>query len=117
MVTKPAIFGFGMNWQHCCRVAFVGLGDSYETYHQTIRRCWRYGQKREVIAHIVLTDLEQAIYANVLRKEREAEHTMRELVANVAEFERAEVGASGRDTAPYEPKKEMRLPAWLRSAS
>jgi hypothetical protein len=42
---------------------------------------------------------------------------MRELVANVAEFERAEVGASGRDTAPYEPKKEMRLPAWLRSAS
>ena len=30
--------GFGLNWQHCARVAFVGATFSYETFYQAIRR-------------------------------------------------------------------------------
>ena len=44
LITKPSIAAFGLNWQHCARMAFVGLSDSYETYYQAIRRCYRYGQ-------------------------------------------------------------------------
>lgn len=92
LITKPAIFGHGMNWQHCARTAFVGLSDSYETYYQSIRRFYRFGQTREVHAHIVLTEPEEAIYANVLRKERDAEDTATELLRHVAVFEKEEIG-------------------------
>jgi hypothetical protein len=80
MVTKPSIAAFGLNWQHCARMVFVGLSDSYESYYQAIRRCYRYGQTRPVRAHIVVSELESQIAANVARKEREAAHTMAALV-------------------------------------
>lgn len=72
LVTKPSIASMGMNWQHCARMAFVGLGDSYEQYYQALRRCYRYGQTRVVEAHIILSDLESQIADNVTRKERQA---------------------------------------------
>lgn len=80
LVTKPSLASFGMNWQHCARMIFVGLSDSYEAYYQAIRRCYRYGQTRVVDAHIVLSDLESVIAANVARKEREAARMTGELV-------------------------------------
>lgn len=72
LVTKPSIAAFGLNWQHCARMAFVGLGDSYEQYYQAIRRCWRYGQHRPVTAHVVVSRIEGSIAANVARKQRQA---------------------------------------------
>jgi hypothetical protein len=81
LIVKPSIAAFGLNWQHCARMAFVGLGDSYEQYFQAIRRCYRYGQTRVVHVHIVVSDLESQIAANVARKEREADRMMAELVA------------------------------------
>ncbi|MCQ4079004.1 helicase, partial [Klebsiella pneumoniae] len=69
LVTKPSIASLGMNWQHCARMAFVGLGDSYEQYDQAIRRCYRYGQQRVVRAHVIVSDLESQIATNVARKE------------------------------------------------
>lgn len=81
LVTKTSIAGFGMNWQHCARTAFVGLSDSWEQYYQAIRRCWRYGQTRPVHAHIVLSDIEAEIAANVARKDAEASALVAELVS------------------------------------
>lgn len=72
LITKPSIAAFGLNWQHCARMAFVGLSDSYESYYQSIRRCYRYGQRRQVVAHVVLSELEGQIAVNIARKEREA---------------------------------------------
>jgi hypothetical protein len=80
IVTKPSIAAFGLNWQHCARMAFVGLSDSYEAYYQSIRRCYRYGQTRPVVAHVVLSSLEGQIAVNVARKERDAAAVMDELV-------------------------------------
>lgn len=92
MVTKPTVLGYGMNFQHCARMVFVGLSDSYEQYYQCIRRCYRYGQTRPVDVRIVLTEVEETVLANVMRKEEEAERVSRELIKHVAEFERAEMG-------------------------
>ena len=72
LITKPSIASQGLNYQHCARMAFVGLGDSYAQYYQAIRRCYRYGQSRVVEAHVVLSDLESQIATNVARKERQA---------------------------------------------
>lgn len=72
VITKPSIASMGLNWQHCARMAFVGLSDSYEQYYQAMRRCYRYGQSRVVQAHIILSDLESQIATNVARKEKQA---------------------------------------------
>jgi DNA modification methylase len=72
LVTKPSIAGFGMNWQNCARMIFCGLSDSYEAMYQATRRCWRFGQKRDVNVWIVSSDAEGAVTDNVRRKEREA---------------------------------------------
>jgi superfamily II DNA or RNA helicase len=80
LVTKTSIASFGMNFQHCARMAFCGLGDSYEQYYQAIRRCHRYGQARRVHAHVVLSGLEGQIAENVARKEKQAAQMTAELV-------------------------------------
>jgi DNA modification methylase/superfamily II DNA or RNA helicase len=92
LVSKPRITGFGLNLQRCSQMAFLGLGDSYEQYYQAIRRCWRYGQTNPVDVHIVVSDVEQDIVANVQRKEREARAMMAEMVEHVALFEQEEIG-------------------------
>lgn len=80
LITKPSIASMGMNWQHCARMIFVGLGDSYEQYYQCIRRCYRYGQQRVVDVHIVLAEIESQIADNVRNKERKASEITRALV-------------------------------------
>lgn len=84
LVTKLGIAGMGLNYQHCARMAFVGLSDSYESYYQGLRRCYRYGQERIVNAHIVLSHIEEQIAQNVARKETTANRIIDGLVARNA---------------------------------
>lgn len=113
LVTKPKIASHGMNFQRCARMVFVGIGDSFESYYQCLRRCWRYGQDRAVCAYVVFTELEGDIYNNVLRKEREAEELSRELIAQVKDFEQSELGRVGPISDIFTPKKGIELPSWL----
>jgi len=69
LISKPKICGFGMNWQHCARMAFVGLDDSFEKFYQAVRRCHRFGQKRRVVVHMFTAENEGQILANLKRKE------------------------------------------------
>lgn len=101
LVTKPSIAGFGMNFQNAHRMAFVGLSDSWESYYQSIRRCWRFGQTQPVEATIVLSDAEAAIFENVMGKEREATRMQERLIEHVATFERDEL-AGDADGFVYE---------------
>ena len=69
LVTKPRIGGWGMNWQKCHKMAFVGLSDSYEAFYQSTRRCYRFGQAEPVDVHLIYSDAERAVVENVLAKE------------------------------------------------
>ena len=91
LVTKPKICGFGLNLQNASRMVFLGLGDSYESYYQCIRRCWRYGQHSPVHVHVVVTDHEQSIVENVRRKEREADALMGGIMDEARSYERDEI--------------------------
>lgn len=113
LITKTAIAGFGMNFQHCARQVFVGINDSYEQYYQAIRRSWRFGQTRPVAVSVVISEPERDVYDNVLRKEREAEEMATELVRHVVQFEREELGAAVRSDTGYLAHKTFALPAWL----
>lgn len=115
LITHPKIAGAGMNFQTCARTAFVGIGDSYRTYYQAIRRMWRFGQTRPVRAHVILSDPERAVYENVLRKEREAGDMTRSLVAAMVNFERAELAGEQDVSDPYDPVETVNWPTWLQT--
>jgi DNA modification methylase len=94
LITKPKIAGFGLNFQHCAHMVFVGLSDSFEAYYQCIRRCYRFGQTRAVEARIVLSDAEEVIYHNVMQKELEAQTMSQKLIEQVQAYEREELHAA-----------------------
>lgn len=93
MISKLKVLGFGMNFQHCARMAFCGISDSYEQYYQGIRRCWRFGQTRVVEATIVVSEAERVIVDNVRRKEARADAMATELLAAMRDFEREELAS------------------------
>jgi superfamily II DNA or RNA helicase len=68
LITKPSIAGFGLNWQHCNHVAFVGLSYSFEDFYQALRRTYRFGQKKQVNAFIVQARTEGAIVRSIQEK-------------------------------------------------
>ncbi len=80
LVTKPSIAGFGMNFQNAHQMVFLGMSDSYESYYQAIRRCYRFGQTDPVDVHIVVSELEQQIVENVRSKEAESARMTAQLV-------------------------------------
>ncbi len=86
LVTKPSICGFGLNWQHCRNVAFVGLSDSWEAYYQAIRRCWRFGQHQEVHVHVISSDIEGAVLSNIKRKEQDAAIMAEEMLEHMKDL-------------------------------
>jgi recombinational DNA repair protein (RecF pathway) len=110
IITKPSIAGFGLNWQHCARCAFVGLSFSYESYYQAIRRFWRFGQQRPVQVHIALADTEAVIWNTIQRKARDHE-TMK--VAMNAAMKLAVQEHSVK--MPYNPRQVARIPNWCKA--
>lgn len=101
LVTKPSIAGFGMNWQHCNRVAFVGLSHSFEQFYQAIRRCWRFGQQREVTAHLFTSELEGQVMESIKRKERQHDEVSREMADHMREFMRREIMGATNEKIEY----------------
>ena len=112
LITKPKIAGYGMNWQNCHNMIFVGLSDSFEAYYQSIRRCWRFGQNHKVNAYIVISSKEGAVKQNIERKQADNEKFKRELVSLTRDITARELKSTCRITAPYNPENVMKLPEW-----
>lgn len=113
LITKPSIAGFGLNWQHCANVAFVGVTDSWESYYQAVRRCWRFGQSRAVNVHIYASELEGAVVSNLKRKEKDALEMAEQLSAETRDAVRASVIGQKRTVNAYIPSKTITAPSWL----
>lgn len=111
LLTKSSIAGYGLNWQHCARMAFCGLSFSYESFYQAVRRCWRFRQTRPVHAHIICADTEAAIWDVVSRKAGDHDHMKAQMAAAMR---RAAMNATKLST--YHPNQEARLPAWMTNA-
>ena len=104
LVTKPKIGAWGLNFQHCNRV-MTFPSHSFEQYYQSIRRCWRFGQDREVFVDIITTEGEQDVLKNLHRKKDQAEEMFGNLVAEMNK----EMGITITD----DHNKEMGLPSWI----
>ncbi len=112
LITKPKIAGFGMNWQHCHNMIFVGLSDSWEQYYQAVRRCWRFGQQNEVNVFVVTADIEGAVVENIKRKDAQSEVMMNEM-AKIANSCFKDFSKATNNLAVYNPQKTAPMPKFL----
>jgi hypothetical protein len=111
IITKPKLAGFGLNWQHCARMGFVGLSFSYEQFYQAIRRCWRFGQARPVEVHAVRSDTEHAIW-QALNKKADRHDAMKDAMR--LSMRRAHMKVRTLDD--YRPTCNLEVPTWLTAA-
>lgn len=104
MVIKPKIGCWGLNLQHC-NFMTTFPDHSFEQFYQLVRRCWRFGQKRQVNIKVISTEGEERVLENLQRKSDQASEMFSQLVALMNDSTR--IG-----TEEHFPLKEE-LPAWL----
>lgn len=105
LVTKGAIFGYGINMQFCSNQVFVGLTDSWELFFQSVRRLWRFGQNRTVHSHIIAASTEGNVVENLARKDAEAQKMAEEMAANTQDLTRMNLRGTTRTTSTYTREK------------
>jgi superfamily II DNA or RNA helicase len=113
LVSKPKIAGFGMNWQNCNQMVFVGLSDSWEQFYQSVRRCWRYGQTKPVHVHIVSADVEGGVLANIKRKESQHRELKAEMIQIMRQKTLAQLGRAEQEKTEYNANNRMEMPKWV----
>lgn len=101
LITKPKIAGFGLNFQNCHNVHFFGMSDSYESYYQCIRRCYRFGQKHNVNVRLWLAGDERDILTNVLRKEKTAQEISSQVIKYIRDYEKEEIKVTVHEKERY----------------
>lgn len=106
LITKPRIGGFGMNWQHCSFMTFFPT-HSHEQFYQSTRRCWRFGQKKEVDIHLIASERESIVMHNMIRKERQSNEMYDGIICEMSEFQL-------NKKKPEIKMESMRLSKWLK---
>lgn len=111
IVSKSSIFGFGMNFQNCHQVVFVGMSHSYEQYYQAIRRCWRFGQAEPVECHVVYDWAEGTVIENIRRKDADATEMAESMVGIMRANTLEQLKQVQRQVMPY-VTRETHGEAW-----
>jgi superfamily II DNA or RNA helicase len=115
LLSKSSICGFGMNWQHCSHMAFMGLSYSYEQFYQAVRRSWRFGQTQEVTAHIIYAETEGDVLRSLTRKRKDHESMKAEMNAAMRDAMRSDGG--GVKIRSYDAATPILVPRWMAGAS
>ena len=111
LISKPKIFGYGMNFQNCHNVIFCGLTYSYENYYQALRRVYRFGQNFEVNSYIVLGITEKTILENIKRKEEQQRQMKNSMALSVKDLQKLEV--EGKEKKINLKHENIMLPVWI----
>jgi hypothetical protein len=104
LVIKPKIGAWGLNWQHCAHV-ITFASHSYEQYYQSIRRCWRFGQKKPVRLDVIATEGERGVITNMRRKAVQAGKMFEALVQEMNHSETIKSENKNHET--------IQIPNWL----
>jgi hypothetical protein len=104
LITKPKIGAWGLNFQHCNRMTFFP-SHSFEQYYQGVRRCWRFGQKRDVTVDVITTEGGKGVLQNLQNKAIAADKMFERIVSLMDQ--------ALNIVKPIEDKFGMEVPAWL----
>ena len=111
LISKPSIFGYGMNFQMCSKVVFCGLTYSYEDYYQALKRIWRFGQRNEVDVYIILGSTEKKILEVIREKEAKQIEIKNQMNNSLKELQILEI--QGKEIERIQPYINVELPMWL----
>ena len=81
LITKAKMTSMGLNWQHCSHTVYFPTW-SYEQFYQSIRRFWRFGQKREVTCDMVFSEGQERVLRALEEKTQKAIDLYQNLVDN-----------------------------------
>lgn len=104
LVIKPKIGAYGLNFQHCSHVVTFA-SHSYEQFYQSVRRCWRFGQKKKVQLDVLATVGEVRVINNMLRKAELADVMFEQLIANM--------NAANSIVQARKDNNKMEVPSWV----
>lgn len=111
LITKPRIAGFGLNWQHCARMVFVGITYSFEYLYQALRRCYRFGQRRAVVAHLIVAETESNVLATIELKQQQHRAMQQQMTAAMRVT--GLLAGPSLSLTRYHAPTRMTLPPWL----
>lgn len=114
LISKPSICGFGMNWQNCHEMIFCGLSDSYEQFYQAIRRCYRFGQQKQVNVYVITSEAESAILNNIEQKQANHELMSREMLKVINMVTKEKLYSLKFEHSSYRPQDTFKSPTWLK---
>ncbi len=69
LITKSKIAQFGLNYQNCRNQIFASLDFSFESLYQSIRRSYRFMQKKDVFIYLITTDTMSNVNQAIKNKE------------------------------------------------
>jgi len=111
VVSKPSMWGFGMNFQNSHKAIFCGLGNSFEEYYQALKRQHRFGQVHPVDAYVIVTPEDGRVVENIRRKWQQNDKLFDELVKHMAIH--LDLGATNKDEMKYNAALDIAVPKWL----
>lgn len=104
LVIKPKIGAWGLNWTHCSHTISFAT-HSFESYYQSLRRFYRFGQKNPVEADLITTPGEIRVMANMRKKAGKANVMFDRLVG--------EMNRSTRISRENIYTNKQEVPSWL----
>lgn len=113
LISKPSIFGFGLNFQQCHDAIFCGLDYSFEKYYQAVRRLWRFGQNSPVTVRRVIGSTEKNILDVLARKQESRKQMQRGMSDHMKNYQTENIRGTGFHLS-FE-KQNANVPDWLRS--
>lgn len=112
LVSKPSIFGYGMNFQNCQTAVFCGMDYSFESYYQAVRRLYRFGQEKPVTIYRVMSETERHILDTINRKQKMKADMNEGMTSAMREFQTEAV--RGRKFSLNLSRQCAEFPAWLK---
>ena len=116
IISKPSIFGFGINMQNCRNIIYVGLSDSWEQFYQSLRRCYRFGQKNQVNVRVIISEQEGSVLENIKRKQAQAEEMTAQMAKRTKDIFLDDIKQTKRMVESYHANDSMKLPEFLKGA-
>jgi DNA modification methylase len=86
LVTKPIMYGSGVNLQQCHIAIFFGIGYKFQDFIQAVSRTQRFGQKHVVQLHLIYTESEDPVHDALMRKWKEHDKLHETMAKIIQEF-------------------------------
>jgi DNA modification methylase/superfamily II DNA or RNA helicase len=105
LISKPSIFGYGLNFQNCNNTIFCGLSFSYESFYQSIKRFHRFGQTLPVNAYIVIGENEKSMLDIITEKKKQHLELKENMRANIRKYQDLEFGRTKEFKTEYDKRE------------